>query len=95
MTSSCRKGFLEAPVLDLRSGAVCAIVKSTRGRDRTGGAQMTPVIALQEVFPDLWQRSAQQVFGGWPIALQTSLRRRASGPPGSTPLAGGISSGSG
>jgi hypothetical protein len=51
-------GMSGGPVLDLRSGVVCAITTATRTHGMGGLA--IPAMAIQEVFPDVWERNQEE-----------------------------------
>jgi hypothetical protein len=75
-------GFSGSPLLNLRSGAVCGVLDSTRGETTALGGFGVPVAALAASFPDLLpaNAAAQQRDPAWDRAVEdeetTSARRR-------------------
>ena len=50
-------GMSGGPVLDVRSGAVCAVVKTTRMEDSNMGGLVIPAEAIRAAFPDVWEKN--------------------------------------
>jgi hypothetical protein len=48
-----RYGLSGAPILNLRTGGVCALVKSTRGVDTVMGGRAVPTSTILRLFPEL------------------------------------------
>jgi TIR domain/Trypsin-like peptidase domain/Predicted nucleotide-binding protein containing TIR-like domain len=53
-------GMSGGPVLDLRSGVVCAITVATRTPGSDMGGLVIPAMAIQETFPDVWERNQEE-----------------------------------
>lgn len=68
-------GMSGGPVLDLRSGVVCAVTKATRGAGRPMGGWVIPAMAIREAFPDVWSanQQASRQNDQW-IVLREALR---------------------
>lgn len=72
-----RAGYSGAPLLNVRTGAVCGMIQMTRGSDRGGRAIPTSVIVQK--LPDLVQQQhVHQQDTRWAACL-TSQQRRALG----------------
>ncbi|MBM2616249.1 trypsin-like peptidase domain-containing protein [Actinoplanes sp. LDG1-06] len=86
-TDEVAHGMSGGPVLDLRNGAVCAIVKSTRLPDSTMGGVVIPIAGLRAFSPHaramLWSRHDQHHTGGVWAALREGLRRHPNRVPAS------------
>lgn len=48
-----RPGFSGAPILNLRTGSICGVMKSTRDRSADMGGRATPISTISTLFPDL------------------------------------------
>ena len=71
-------GMSGGPVLDLRSGVVCAVTKATRSTGAPLGGWIIPATAIRAAFPDVWaaNQEAGRQNDQW-IALQEALRELA------------------
>lgn len=58
------RGNSGGPVVDLRSGSVCAISKATRGSNDQSGL-VIPSSAIKEFFPDVWQGNQGELNELW------------------------------
>jgi hypothetical protein len=52
-------GMSGGPVLDLRSGAVCAVAKTRRKADDDMGGWVIPASAIRAAFPAVWEENRQ------------------------------------
>lgn len=72
-----RPGLSGAPLLNLRTGGVCGVVKSTRGRDSDLGGRAVPVTAIPpECDLSALQQSYHQQNSHWLDCLNDEQRRR-------------------
>lgn len=74
------QGFSGAPVLDLRTGRVCGVLKASRDEQDTLGGWLIPVDAVHRHFPELAERNhrAHRPGTAWcDVALDRSRRQTA------------------
>jgi len=74
------QGFSGAPVLDLRTGRVCGVLKASRDEQDPLGGWLIPVDAVRRHFPELTERNYQAHRPGTPwcdVALDRSRRQTA------------------
>jgi uncharacterized protein YjbI with pentapeptide repeats len=81
-------GNAGGPVVDLRSGYVCAVVKTSRSSGAMGGL-VIPVSAIRETLPSTWRRNQDEENQRWRV-VQAGL----SGAAGHAGLAEAASAGS-
>ena len=63
-------GMAGGPVVDLRSGLVCAIAKATRDSRALMGGHVIPASAIRDAFPDVWWRNQAERSRRWSAAQQ-------------------------
>lgn len=57
--SNVRPGFSGSPLLNLRTGAVCGVIKRTMGENTSLGGRGVPIALAFQAFPDLKRRQEQ------------------------------------
>lgn len=74
--SNVRPGFSGSPLLNLRTGAVCGVVKRTMGEDTLLGGRGVPIEHALEAFPSLqtWQKQFHTRDGQWANSLTPQQR---------------------
>lgn len=78
--SNVRPGLSGSPLLNLRTGAVCGLVKRTMGEDTLLGGRGVPIARAFETFPDLkmWQEQFHSQDKQW-VGSLTPQQREANG----------------
>ncbi|MEU6896308.1 serine protease [Streptomyces sp. NPDC046557] len=74
------QGFSGAPVLDVRTGRVCGVLKASRDEQYDLGGWLIPVDAVRSHFPELAERNDRAHRPGTPwcdVALERSRRQTA------------------
>ncbi|MGW4444500.1 trypsin-like peptidase domain-containing protein [Streptomyces sp. NPDC004682] len=74
------QGFSGGPVLDLRTGRVCGLLKASRDERSPQGGWLVPVEAVRDHFPDLAARNAEAHVPGtdWCDAALGRARRQSA-----------------
>lgn len=78
--SNVRPGFSGSPLLNLRTGAVCGLVKRTMGEGTVLGGRGVPIEHALEAFSSLktWQKQFHTQDGQWASSL-TPQQRQSNG----------------
>ncbi|MGW6817741.1 trypsin-like serine peptidase [Streptomyces sp. NPDC055005] len=74
------QGFSGGPVLDMRTGRVCGVLKASRDERSPQGGWLVPVEAVRDHFPDLAERNSRAHVPGTPwcdAALGRARRQNA------------------
>jgi hypothetical protein len=75
-----RPGLSGSPLLNMRTGAVCGVVKLTRGADTSMGGRATPIEQAFHEFPQLqeWQKQFHTQDARWSARI-TAQQRQING----------------